>query len=235
MQAMHDNHHIPTREDLFGLPPGTAMDRRAATHAGLRRALARLLVALGARAWQAPEDFDRLVADLRAEIDAASMSQRLRVAVHPVIEAWLPREADATVSLAELALLVESLATAPPDERPAWARRLFLRCGGLAAEEMVALAETEDALQPLLAALMTEREMRVVTARMMAMVPPARMQAALALALAAMDDDERAAFLAAARAAAPDDTALAAIDGAAMIGLAPEAWNRLRRRLALAA
>ncbi len=235
MQTMNDNNRVPTREDLFGPAPGMATDRRAPIHAGLRRSLARLLVSLGTRGWQAPADLDAMIVALRAEIDAAGADQRQRVAVHPMLEAWLPREVDAAVTVAELALLVESLATARAEERPAWARRLFIRCGRLAAEELVALAEAEDALQPLLATLMTAWEMRAVTARMMAMVPPARVQAVLALALPAMDDDERAAFLATARAAAPDDTALAAIDGAAMIGLAPEAWNRLRRRLALAA
>ena len=46
------------------------------------------------------------------------------------------------------------------------------------------------------------------------------------LALPPMDEDERTALLA---------TAVAAIDGTGMIGLAPEAWNRLRRQVVLAA
>ncbi|NMJ42793.1 hypothetical protein GWK16_16215 [Roseomonas sp. JC162] len=216
MLTMNDNRRIPTRDDLFGPAPGWAADRRTPVHAGLRRALARLLVSLGTRGWQASETFDGLIAALRAEIDAAGAGLRQQAAVHP----------DTSVSVAELALLVESLATARTEDRPAWARRLFSRYGRLAAEELVVLAEAEDALQPLLATVMTAADMRAVTARMMAMVPPARVQAVLALALPPMDDDERTALLAA---------AAAAIDGTGMIGLAPEAWSRLRRQVALAA
>lgn len=194
---MIDDQPAPTREDLFGPLPKPGAGRDAPFHAALRRGLARALVGLAAPA--DPAEAARLIATLRREIDIAAARQRERVALHPMLEAWLPREVDAAVSVAELALLVESLAAAPAAERPAWARRLFRRCGHLAFEDLVALAEAGDGVRPVLETLMTADEIDAAAARMAAAIPPARVEARLALVLSAMDETQRHALLTALR------------------------------------
>ena len=192
--------HAMTREDLFGpaSPPA----------AGARPwgALARLLLRLG---MGAGEEVGALLDAVRAEIDAATPAALVRAKPHPLLEAWLPRAVPPEPSLAELALLVEAIAAAPPAERTVWGRRLFLRHGGLAAEEMVRLAEEEDALAPLLRSLLAEEELHAVMLSVPAAVPPSRVEAALAQALPAMDGSARRAFVAAAR-GAPVEPAWAA-------------------------
>ena len=177
--------HAMTREDLFGpaSPPA----------AGARPwgALARLLLRLG---MGAGEEVGALLDAVRAEIDAATPAALVRAKPHPLLEAWLPRAVPPEPSLAELALLVEAIAAAPPAERTVWGRRLFLRHGGLAAEEMVRLAE---------------EEVHAVMLSVPAAVPPSRVEAALAQALPAMDGSARRAFVAAAR-GAPVEPAWAA-------------------------
>ena len=188
MPAMTDTRPAPTREDLFGpVPAPPAAARRW-------RALARLLLRLGTGA---TDGIEALLDAVRAEIDAAAPVGLVRARPHPLLEAWLPRAAAVEPSLAELALLVEAIAAAPPAERPFWGRRLFLRHGGLAAEALVGLAEEEDALAPLLRSLLAEEELRAVMLRMLAAIPPARVEAALAQVLPAMEAPIRRAFAAA--------------------------------------
>lgn len=92
-----------------------------------------------------------------------------------------------------------------------------------------------EILRQLLDALLTEEELRALESRMLASIPLMRAQAILTLMLPAMSAPERAAFVAEARAVAEDDTVLAVIEGAARNSLAPEQWQDLQRRLALAA
>lgn len=201
MQAMTDTRPAPTREDLFGPVPSPRLPAAARPW----RALARLLLRLGTPGPGAAEGIGALLDAVRAEIDAAAAPAGLvRAKPHPLLEAWLPRAAAPEPSLAELALLVEAIAAAPPAERAVWGRRLFLRHGGLAAEALVGLAEEEDALAPLLRSLLAEEELRAVTLRVLAAIPPARVEAALAQALPAMDGPARRAFAAAARGAAAE-------------------------------
>lgn len=182
----------PMREDLFGPPPAPLTGAR---HRGLRLALARLLLWLGAPGGGGDGE---PIAALRAAIDAANRMERQRVRPHPLLESWLPKDAAGAPSLAELALLVESLAAAAPTERAAWGRRIQRRYGALVAEELVQLAEAEEAIAPLLRARMTEEELRAALDAAPAQIPPARVQAALALAIIAAEPADRAAMAAAA-------------------------------------
>lgn len=220
MLTIDHTHPAIRPEDLFGPParPGAGHPDGPANRA-LRDTLARLLLRLAAQDWRAGAGIGPLIDRLRAAIDAAEARQRhVAVPAHPLLESWLPRAGGG--SFCELALLVESLAAAPEAERASWGRRLYLRFGTLVAEEMVRLAEHEDALAPVLRGMLGEDGLRAVTLRMMAAIPPSRVQAFLVLSLPAMDPAMREAFLAAALAAAEDDTAAAVIEGSAQISLA---------------
>lgn len=186
------NQAAPARADLFGPLPAPPQGR---SRSGLRPALARLLLSLAAPGGDG--DADPLAA-LRAEIDAACRLERQRVRPHPLLESWLPKDAAGAPSLAELALLVESLAAAAPAERAAWGRRIQRRYGALVAEDIAHLAEAGEAIAPLLRARMTGEELRAALEAAPAQIPPARVQAALALALIARPAPDEPAMPAAA-------------------------------------
>jgi hypothetical protein len=225
MPTTHQPRPAPTRDDLFGPPPPPRADApglQASAHAPLREPLARLLVELAGSGWRGTSGTEARIDALRAEIDAVARLPRGRAPVARAIAAWLPKDAapqeggDAALT-SELGLLVEGVASASAAERPRWARHLFLRFGGLVAEEMVRIAETADGLRPVLRGLLGEAELRAVMLGTLAAIPPARAAAFLALTLPAMDAAQRTAFVAQARAGAPDDTALAVVDGAVML------------------
>lgn len=138
-------------------------------------------------------------------------------------------------AFADLALMIETIAAAPGAERPPLGRRLYLRFSTFVAEDFEHMAEEEQAVQPMLQALLSDAEMRAIEAGILAAIPPARAQDFLRLMLPAMSPPERAALVAGARANAPDDTAVAMIEGSAMVSLAPADWHDLQMRLALAA
>lgn len=248
MLTINDNRPAPTREDLFGPLPEpkrpAAFDLYGPVHKGLRLALTRLLLRLGAQDWMEAEGCFTLLDAVRAQLDiSAAHLRHEEVHIHRLLDARLPEGAvrprhqhDAhEAAFSALALLVESIAAAPPDARPALGRRLYLRFSTFVAADLEHMAEEEQAVQPMLQALLSDAELRAVGAGMLAAILPARVPAFLALMLPAMNGPERAAFVAQARAAAPDDRVVAMIEGAAKVALEPAAWHDLQRRLALAA
>ena len=232
MLTINDNRPTPTREDLFGPVPEpkrpAAHDLYGPVHKGLRLALTRLLVRLGAQDWTDNDGSAALLDAVRAQLDISAAHLRHEEEhIHRLLDARLPEGAvrprhqhDAhEASFADLSLLVETIAAAAPAQRPVLGRRLYLRFSTFVAEDLEHMAEEEQAVQPMLQALLSDAEMRAVEAGILAAIPPARAAAFMALMLPAMSGPERAAFLAHARATAPDPTALAIIDGTAQLSL----------------
>jgi hypothetical protein len=248
MPMINDNWLKPTREDLFGPPPAprrpAAFDLYGPIHKGLRLALTGLLVRLGAQDWTEPESTAALLDALRAQLEISAAHLRHEEEhIHRLLDARLPegavrprrQHAAHEASFGDLALMIETIAAAPGTARPTLGRRLHLRFSTFVAEDLEHMAEEEQAVQPMLQALLTDQEMQAIEAGILAAIPPARAQAFLRLMLPAMSRPERAAFLAGARAKAPDDTAVAMIEGSAMSSLDAADWHDLQKRLALAA
>jgi hypothetical protein len=248
MPIINDNWLTPTRDDLFG--PASAPRRPAAfdlygpVHKGLRLALTRLLTRLGAQDWTEPRSTAALLDAMRAQLEISAAHLRHEEEhIHRLLDTRLPEGAvrprhqheahDA--SFGDLALMIETIAAAPDDERPRLGRQLYLRFSTFVAEDLEHMAEEEQAVQPLLQALLTNEEMQAIEAGILASIPPARAQAFLRLMLPAMSRPERAAFIADARARAADDTAVALIEGSAMVSLEAADWHDLQARLGLAA
>jgi hypothetical protein len=248
MPIINDNWLAPSRTDLFGPPPAprrpAAFDLYGPVHKGLRLALTGLLTRLGAQDWMDAQSTTALLDALRAQLEiSAAHLKHEEEHIHRLLDARLPEGAirprhqheahDA--SFADLALMIETIAAAPQAERPMLGRRLYLRFSTFVAEDFEHMAEEEQAVQPMLQALLTDAEMRAIEAGILAAIPPSRAQAFLTLMIPAMSRPERAAFLAGARAHARDDTAVAMIEGSAMASLPPADWHDLQKRLALAA
>ena len=248
MLTINDNRPAPTREDLFGGRPApkrpAAFDLYGPVHKGLRLALSGLLTRLGAQDWTDAQSTAALLDALRAQLEISAAHLRHEEEhIHRLLDARLPEGAvrprhqheahDA--SFGDLALMIETIAAAPNAERPALGRHLYLRFSTFVAEDFEHMAEEEQAVQPMLQALLSDAEMQAIEAGILAAIPPARAQAFLRLMLPAMSRPERAAFIAGARANAPDDTVVAMLEGSAMASLPAADWQDLQQRLALAA
>ncbi|WP_137125520.1 hemerythrin domain-containing protein [Roseomonas sp. HF4] len=248
MPMINDNRLKPTRDNLFGPAPAprrpASFDLYGPVHKGLRLALTGLLVRLGAQDWTDAEGTAALLDAMRAQLEISAAHLRHEEEhIHRLLDARQPEGAirprhqheahDA--AFADLALMIETIAATPGNARPALGRRLYLRFSTFVAEDFEHMAEEEQAVQPMLQALLTDEEMQAIEAGILAAIPPARAQAFLRLMLPAMSRPERAAFLIGARAKAPDDTAVAMIEGSAMNSLDAADWRDLQKRLALAA
>lgn len=247
MLMTNDNRPAPTREDLFGPLPAprrpASFDLYGPVHKGLRLALTGLLTRLGAQDWMEGESTAALLDAMRAQLEiSAAHLRHEEVHIHRLLDARLPEGAirprhqheahDA--SFGDLALMIETIAAAPIEARPGLGRHLYLRFSTFVAEDFEHMAEEEQAVQPMLQALLSDEEMQAIEAGILAAIPPARAQTFLRLMLPAMSGPERAAFVAGARAHAPEG-ALAMIEGSAKQSLSPVEWHDLQKRLALAA
>jgi hypothetical protein len=248
MPIINDNWLAPTRSDLFGPEPAlkrpAAFDLYGPVHKGLRLALTGLLTRLGAQDWMDAESTTALLDALRAQLEiSAAHLKHEEEHIHRLLDARLPEGAirprhqheSHDAAFADLTLMIETIAAAPQAERPTLGRRLYLRFSTFVAEDFEHMAEEEQAVQPMLQALLTDDEMRAIEAGILAAIPPARAQAFLKLMIPAMSRPERAAFVAGARAHAPNDIAVAMIEGSAMMSLPAADWQDLQKRLALAA
>ncbi|BDG74140.1 hypothetical protein [Roseomonas fluvialis] len=248
MPIINDNWLAPSRDDVFGPMPApkrpASFDLYGPVHKGLRLALCGLLTRLGAQDWTEAASTAALLDAMRGQLEISAAHLRHEEEhIHRLLDTRLPEGAvrprhqheahDA--AFADLALMIETIAAAPGAERPPLGRRLYLRFSTFVAEDFEHMAEEEQAVQPMLQALLSDAEMRAIEAGILAAIPPARAQDFLRLMLPAMSPPERAALVAGARANAPDDTAVAMIEGSAMVSLAPADWHDLQMRLALAA
>lgn len=216
-------------------------DIYAPAHKGLRLALSDLLVRLGQADFADESAAAELLGALRLQLVlSASHLHHEEVEIHTALEARAP---GATITLqadhdhhrrafATLEAAIAAVEGAPPAQRAAPARELYLAFSQFVAADFAHMAEEELAILPLLHRLFDDDELIAIEGRIVAAIPPEKTMAYLKLMVPAMNPPERAAFLAFVRAGAPAEAFDAMLDVAVRPTLAPAEYEALELALA---
>lgn len=219
-----------SRHDLYG-----------PIHKGLRLALSDLLVRLGQADFaDAPATAELLGALRRQLVLSASHLHHEEAEIHTALEALAP---GATITLqadhdhhrrafATLEAAIGAVEAAPPTERAASARALYLAFSQFAAADFAHMAEEELTVLPLLHRLFDDDELIAMEGRIVAAIPPDKTIDYLKLMVPAMNPSERAQFLAFIRAGAPAEAFDAMLDVAVRPALAQADYEALELALA---
>jgi hypothetical protein len=229
--------------------PAATHDIYAPVHKGLRMALSRLLIRLGAVDALERGAVATLMADLRAQmiLSAAHLDHEERE-IHAALEARAPGAAAdlyadhdrhrASFTLIEMAIVAVEAAT--PDRRRAPLHRLYLAFTRFLADDLAHMAEEEEVILPVLQDLFTDGELMAIEGRIGACLTPDRMIAYAQLMIPASSPAERLALLTRAREGMiRDGSQPEAFAGLLNFGAKPslprDQWEALVRDLDLAA
>jgi hypothetical protein len=208
---------------------------------GLRLALSDLVVRLGQADYADPAATADLLGALRRQLVlSASHLHHEEVEIHTALEARAPGstltlEADhdhhrrAFVNLEAAIAAVEA---APPVERAAPARELYLAFSQFVAADFAHMAEEELTILPLLHRLFHDDELIAIEARIVGAIPPEKTMAYLGLMVPAMNPSERVAFLSFVRAGAPAEMFEAVLANAVRPTLSAQDYEVLELALA---
>lgn len=213
-------------------------------HKGLRLGAARLLARIGSLDTADRDATAALIADLRDFLALASshlvhedreINGLLRRHAPDVAAALDTDHADHQETFAGLEQLIAGLQAAPPAERAAALRALYLRFTTYVADDMLHMAREEEVALPVFHAHFTDAELAAAEARIIAAIPPEKLMRYLRLMLPAATPQDRIAFLRDLKAGAPPEAFSAILDQAARPSLAPKDWSRVCREFAVAA
>jgi len=199
-------------------------------HKGLRRGHCALLQRL------ATADFTRdssvLIADLRAHLAfGATHLADEEGFIHSALEQREPGAAAALerdhkhhrARFVEIEAAIAMLESAiSPDAADACGRRLHLLFSRFVAEDLVHMADEEEAVWPRLCALFSDAEMAGIEAAIVASLPPETAMHCMQLMIPAINPAERAALLGRMKANAPAEAYAAVFEHAARPTLTPD-------------
>jgi len=210
-------------------------------HKGIRLALSDLLVRLGNTDFADETAARELLGAVRRQlILSAGHLHHEEVEIHGALEARAP---GATLTLQAdhdhhrrafetLEAAIDAVEAAPPTERAAPARQLYLAFSQFAAADLAHMAEEELVVLPLLHRLFDDAELIAMEARIVGAISPEKTIEYLKLMIPAMNPAERAGFLAFVRAGAPPEVFDAILGFAARPTLPPEEYKALEVALA---
>jgi len=222
--------------------PRATHDFYGPIHKGIRLALSRILVRLGAADGDDPE-LGELLADLRAQcaISAHHLDNE-DAEVHRALETRAPgstgRLAQAHAhhrqAFEDIETLIVRVELSARAECADLLKALYLRFSLFVAEDFAHMAEEEQLFLPILQGLFTDRELMEIEDRIMSATTPADLVAHGRIVLPAATRPERIALLGAIRATAPAEAFAGLMEAAARPSLSPADFRHLCAGLGLA-
>jgi hemerythrin-like domain-containing protein len=197
-------------------------DPYGAVHKGIRAAHMRCLVAIGAVNAASDGAVQRLVADLGDHLAMCSTHLDDENAVlHTALEARRPGASahaaedhdDHLQSFRELKGLIDRLASAAREQRPALIAQLYRRFGRFVADDLLHMEHEEHVLLPELQSAFTDPELQELEGRIVAAISPEHMVLFMDAILSALPSADSAAMLAAMKAAMPPEPYAALMRG----------------------
>ena len=222
-------------------PPSTH-DLYGPMHKGLRYALCQMLTRLGAADPLDDAAVDRLMIELRAQLDLSEHHRENEDRhVHTALEARAP---GASVRMAhahdvhrlivdELDVLIVRTEQAEARERPKLLKEIYLTFSSYVAEDFAHMAEEEQVMLPVLQSLFTDTELQAIEDRILADTAPHDMVSGARMMVPAYNRKERFELLSTVRATAPAEAFDAILERAVRPLLSKEDWDHLVKILTI--
>lgn len=189
-------------------------DPYGAVHKGIRVAHMRCLVAIGSADCTNDAAIRHLIAELAHHLAMCNTHLEDENSVlHTALEARRPGASahasedhdDHLQSFRELKDLIDRLASAPREQRPALVAALYRRFGRFVADDLLHMEHEEHVLLPELQAAFSDSELRELEGRIVATISPEHMVLFMDAILSALPPADSAAMLAAMKSAMPPE------------------------------
>ena len=216
---------LSTRHDLYGT-----------IHRALRKAETELLARLGALDAGDAAAVAKIVADFRrllvlARFHLVDENEHIHTALEAVRPGATAEFAhdheDHEKSFAEIAAMLDRIATANAAERPNLVKALYLRYTRFVADDFAHMLEEETELQPVLQAVFSDAELAAIEGRIIASIPPAVMLDFIRIMVPAVDPEARRTMLTRMMHGMPAEAFHMVLDTAVKPVLSDADWRRL--------